>query len=196
MWNIGEKCGLSANIKKCYRELKDGPVRVIKMKIKKFLLRSRRSTDNLPQSDAQSRFADGVGSAIASALKWNSDVMDWLAYTGRVEDTENLEIVLLLADKKALGIGITSTPSVNFNQTIQEFASAVKQGALPLKVDGHNVWVKSLASCSDKACNSTHTLAVSDKPPNWNGAAEISGSKVVLCGTIAVLVMMMDKLLY
>ena len=44
--------------------------------------------------------------------------------------------------------------------------------------------------------NSTQTLAVSDKPPNWNGAAEISGGKVVLCGTIAVLVMMMDKLLY
>ena len=122
--------------------------------------------------------------------------MDWLAYTGRVEDPENLEILVLLADKKALGIAIPSTPSVNFNQTIQEFASAVKQGALPLKVDGHNVWVKSLASCSDKACTSTQTLAVSDKPPNWNGAAEISGSKVVLCGTIAVLVMMMDKLLY
>ena len=196
MWNIGAKCGLSANIKKCYRELKNGPVRVIKLKIKKFFLRSRRSTDNLPESDAQSRFADGVGSAIASALKWNSDVMDWLAYTGRVEDPENMEIVVLLADKKALGIAITSTPSVNFNQTIQEFASAVQRGALPLKVDGHNVWVKNLASCSDKACNSTQTLAVSDKPPNWNGAAEISGGKVALCGTIAVLVTMLDKLLY
>ncbi|CAH3139946.1 unnamed protein product [Pocillopora meandrina] len=161
MWNIGEKCGLYANIQKCYRELKDGPVRVIKLKI---LLRSRRSTDNLPESDAQSRFAAGVGSAIASALQWKSDVMDWLAYTGRVEDTKNMEIVFLLADKKALGITITSTPSVNFNQTIQEFALAVKQGNLPSKVDGHNVWVKSLASCSDKACTSTQTLADSDKP--------------------------------
>ena len=70
--------------------------------------------------------------------------MDWLAYTGRVEDPENLEIVVLLADKKALGIAITSTPSVHFNKRINEFASAVKQGALPLKVDGHSVWVKSL----------------------------------------------------
>ena len=122
--------------------------------------------------------------------------MDWLAYTGRVQDPENLEIVVLLADKKALGIAITSTPSVHFNKRINEFASAVKQGALPLKVDGHNVWVKSLASCSDKACNSTQILAVSDKPPNWNGAVGISGSKFVLCGTIAVLIMMMDKLLY
>ena len=213
MWNIGAKCGWYTNIKKCYGELKDGPVRVIKLKIKRFFPRSRRSIDPLPESDAQSRFADGVGSAIASALKWNSDVMDWLAYTERVEDPENLEIVVLLADKKALGITITSTPSVNFNQTIHEFASAVHQGALPLKVDGHNVWVKILALCSDKACNSTQTLAVSDKPPNWettlapcsdkacystqlNGAAEISGGKVVFCGTIAMLVVMIAKLLY
>ena len=139
--------------------------------------------------------------------------MDWLAYTGRVEDPENLEIVVLLADKKALGIAFTSAPSVNFKQTIEEFTSAVKQGVLPLKVDGHNVWVKSLASCSDKACTSIQTLAVSHKPPNWgktlapcsdkacnttqlNGAAEISRGKVFLFGTIAVLVMMMNKLLY
>ena len=139
--------------------------------------------------------------------------MDWLAYTGRVEDPENLEIVVLLADKKALGIAITSTPFVHFNKRINEFASAVKQGALPLKVDGHSVWVKSLASCSDKDCTSIQTLAVSHKPPNWgktlalcsdiacnstqlNGAAEISRGKVFLFGTIAVLVMMMNKLLY
>lgn len=196
MWNIGNECGWSTNIKKCYKEVKDGPVRVIKLKIKRFL-RLRRSIDPaLPESDAESRFADGVGSAIASALRWNSDVMDWLAYTGRVDDVQNLEIVVLLADKKALGIVLTSTPSIDFNQTIQEFASAVQQGTLPLKVDGHNVWVKTLASCSDKACSSTQTLAVSDKPPNWNGAAEISLSKVVLYGTITVLIMMMDKLLY
>ena len=195
MWNIGEKCTWYSNIRKCYRsiELEDSPVKVIKLKIEKFLLRSRRSTNNLPESNAQSRFADGVGSAIASALKWNSDVMDWLAYTGRVQDPENLEIVVLLADKKALGIAFTSAPSVNFKQTIEEFTSAVKQGVLPLKVDGHNVWVKSLASCSNKACTSTQTLAVSDKPPNWNGTADISGGKVIICGTITMLVMMMTN---
>ncbi|PFX18297.1 uncharacterized protein LOC111339722 [Stylophora pistillata] len=195
MWNIGNECGWSANNKKCYRELKDGPVRAIKMKIKRFL-RLRRSTDPLPESDAQSRFAEGVGSAIASALRWNSEVMDWLAYTGRVEDAENLEMVVLLADKKALGIVLTSIPFVDFNQIIQVFASAVRKGALPLRVEGHNVWVRTLASCSDKACNSTQTLAVSDKPPNWNGAAEISRGKVVMCGTIAVLIMMINKLFY
>ena len=196
MWNISAKCGRFASIKKCIRKPKDSLVRVTKLEIKKFIPRSRRSIYNLLESDAQSRFADGVASAIASALKWNSDVMDWLAYVERVEAPDNMEIVVLLVDKKALGIAITSTPSVNFNETIQESASAVQKGALTLKVDGHYVWVKSLASCSDKACSGTQTLAMSDKPPNWNGAVGISCGKVVLYGTIAVLIMMMEILLY
>ena len=196
MWNVGNQCGWLANIQKCYRELKDGPIRVNKLQIKKFKQRGRRSTDSLPEADAQSRFADEVGSAIASALKWNTDVMDWLAYTGSVVDPDNLEIVMLLADKKALGIVSTPIPSINFNQNIQEFASAVQHGKLPLKVDGYNVWVKTLASCSDKACNNTQILAVSDKPPNWNGASGISGGNFGLCGAIAVLIMMIDKLFY
>ena len=122
--------------------------------------------------------------------------MDWLAYVERVKAPDNMEIVVLLVDKKALGIAITSTPSFNLNETIQEFTSAVQKGALTLKVDGNNIWVKSLASCSDKACTSTQTLAMSDKPPNWNGAVRISGGKIVFYGTIAVLITMMDKLLY
>ena len=65
--------------------------------------------------------------------------MDWLAYVERVETPDNMEIFVLLVDKKALGIAITSTPSVNFNETIQESASAVQKGALTLKVDGHYV---------------------------------------------------------
>ena len=195
MWNISAKCGRFASIKKCFRKRKDSPVIVTKLEIKKFIPRSRRSTYNLPESDAQSRFADGVASAIASVLKWNSDVMDWLAYVERVETPDNMEIFVLLVDKKALGIAITSTPSINLNETIQEFASAVQKGALTLKVDGNNIWVKSLASCSDKACTSTQTLAMSDKPPNWNGAVRISGGKIVFYGTIAVLITMMDKLL-
>ena len=121
------------------RKPKDSPVRVTKLEIKKFIPRSRRSIYNLLESDAQSRFADGVASAIASVLKWNSDVMDWLAYVERVETPDNMEIFVLLVDKKALGIAITSTPSVNFNETIQESASAVQKGALTLKVDGHYV---------------------------------------------------------
>ncbi|XP_022791935.1 uncharacterized protein LOC111331142 [Stylophora pistillata] len=197
LWNIGYECRWSANIKKCYRELKDGPVRVITLKVVRFLP-SRPSPDPLPESDAQSLFADGVGSAIASALRWNSDVMDWLAYTGRVEDPENLEIVVSLADKKALGVVITSTPSIDLNKTIKDFASAVQQGTLSLKVEGQNVWVKTLASCFDKACNNMQTLAVSDKTPHLKtcASAEIPRGKVVMRGTIVVFIMMMNKLFY
>lgn len=122
------------------------------------------------------------------------DVMDWLAYTDAAIDLDNLDIYIVLADKKALGIVTTSAPSVDFNQTIQEFASAVKNGTLPLQVDGYKVLVKSLASCSDKSCNSTQTLAVSDKPP-LSGAAWISHGNVGLCGAIALLIMFMNTLL-
>lgn len=124
--------------------------------------------------------------------------MDWLAYTGRVEDPENLEIVVSLADKKALGVVITSTPSIDLNETIKDFASAVQQGTLSLKVEGQNVWVRTLASCSDKACYNIQTLAVSDKSPHLNtcGTAEIPRGKVVMRGTIVVLIMMINKLFY
>ncbi|KAJ7388473.1 hypothetical protein OS493_037383 [Desmophyllum pertusum] len=199
MWNIETKCGFNSQIRKCFKEglgIK-GEVKFTKLQIKKFKQRQRRSTDPLPEADAQSRFADGVGSSIASALKWNTDVMDWLAYTDYLQvGNDNLNIIIVLADKKALGIVTTPVPSVDFNQTIQEFASAVKNGNLSLQVDGYNVWVKSLASCSDKSCDNTQTLAVSDKPPKWNGAAGISHGNVGLCGAIAVLIVLMDKLFY
>ena len=204
MWNIGSKCGAASQIPKCFTEGKDGVTKKImkisKMVIKKFkklLNRDRRSSEPLPEADARSRFADGVGSAIARALKWNNDVMDWLAYSENathVDDPDILHIVIVLADIKALGIVTTSTPSINFNQTIRVFATAIKEGTLPLQVDGYNVWVKSLASCSDKSCNSTQTLAVSDKPPKWNTAARISYGNFGLFGFTAALIMFMNKL--
>ncbi|XP_078357839.1 uncharacterized protein LOC144642686 [Oculina patagonica] len=189
--------------KQTYNEV----TRFIKLKIKNFFQRNRRSTDSLPEADVQSRFADGVGSEIASALKWNTDVMDWFAYPERLDGIEYLDIVLVLADKKALGINTTSTPSVNLNRTIQDFASAVEKGTLYLQVDGYNVWIKSLASCTDKFCDSTQTLAVSDNPPkrpltvsekpsNWNGAANIAHGSGALCGVIAVFIILTDKLLF
>ena len=199
MWNIPTKC-ISSKIKQTFESskqtLKD-VIKFFKIKVQKFKKRKRRSTDSLPEADLQSRFADEVGSNIASALKWNMDVMDWLAYTDAVADLDNLNISIVLADKKALGIVSTSVPSVDFYQTIQEFASAVN-GTLPVQVDGHKVWIKSLSSCSDKSCNSTQTLAVSDKPP-WSGATGISHGNVSLCGvcgTIALLMMFMNKLLF
>ena len=170
----------------------------LKLKIQHFFQRNRRSTDSLPEADVQSRFTDSVGSAIASALKWNTDVMDWFAYPGHLEDIDYLDIFMVLADKEALGIVTTSVPSVNLNQNIQELASAVEDGTLPLQVDGYNVWVKSLASCSDKSCDNTQTLAVSEKPPNWprGDAARISHGGVGLCGIVVVIALLMDRLLF
>ena len=210
-WNIIAECGPS-KIKQTFESSKQklwGATKFLKIKIQKFKERKRRSTDTLPEADLQSRFADGVGSVIASTLKWKTDVMDWLAYTDAVVDVDNLDIYIALADKKALGIVTTSAPSVDFNQTIQEFASAVETGTLPLQVDGYKVWVKSLASCSDKSCNSTQTLAVSTEAsteastredstewPLWNGATRISRVNVCLCGAVALLIMVINKLLF
>ena len=60
-------------------------------------------TDSLPDADLQSLFADGVGSIIANTLKWNTAVMDWLAYSGNMIDaTNNLDVFLVLANTKAL----------------------------------------------------------------------------------------------
>jgi len=197
MWNIGKECTPS-KIKQTFESAKEtlrGVIKFFKVKIQKFMDRRRRSTDPLPEADLQSRFADGVGSDIAKTLKWNTNVMDWLAYTDAVDDLDNLNIFIVLADKKALGIVNTSAPSVDFQQTIQEFSSAVTYGTLPIQVDGHKVWVKSLASCSEKSCNSTQTLAVSDKLP-WSGATGISPGNVGLYGAIALLIMFMNKLLF
>ena len=210
MWNIGTKCGVRSQVHKCVVGRSESPMKVARLEIQKFPQRKRRSNDSLPEADAQSRFADGAGSAIASALKWNTDVMDWMAHPDsgtKPEDSKTLHIIMVLADKKALGIVDTSTPSVNFDETIQEFGLAVEEGRLLLKVHGSNVWVKSLASCSDKSCENTQTLAVSDKPREWvvtmgnknnnnNNAATISHGNVVLYVVIAFLIMLMDKLVF
>ena len=195
MWNIETDCTLS-KIQQTYESAKQtlkDVIKFFKIKIQKFKKRAR-FTEYLPEADLQSRFADEVGSNFASSLQWNTNVMDWLAYTDAVFNLVDLDIFIVLADKKALGLVNNSAPSVDFNQTIQEFASAVKNGALPVQVDGQKVWIKSLASCSDKSCNSTQTLAVSDKPP-WSGATRISHGNVGLCGAIALLIMFINKLL-
>ena len=196
LWNIEANCTLS-KIQQTYKSSKQTLMNMVKffmIKTEKLKKRKRRSTDSLPEADLQSRFADEVGSKLASNLKWNTNVMDWLAYTDAVFDRDDLDIFIVLADKKAMGIVNTPAPSVDFNQTIQEFASAVKNGTLPIQVDGQKVWIKSLASCSDKSCNSTHTLSVSNKPP-WSGATRICPVDVGLCGGISLLIMFMNKLL-
>ena len=225
MWNIGARCGVASQIAKCFKPVKEAYLRVQKAvikiikivikKLKKLLTWGKRSTsDPLPEADAQSRFADRVGSAIATAMNWNADVMDWLAYpentTAPADDPDIMNIIIVLADIKALGIVNTSAPAINFNQTIKEFALTVANGTLPLQVDGTNVWVKSLASCSDKSCNSSQVLAVSDKPPTittttttttifkWStrNSARIAYSNFRLYGFTATLVLFVDKLFF
>lgn len=225
LWNIGGRCGVASQIPKCFKEayqgVKKAVIKISKIQIKKFKkllnLGKRSTSDPLPEADSQSRFADRVGSAIATAMNWNADVMDWLAYpentTAPADDPDIMNIIIVLADIKALGIVNTSAPAINFNQTIKEFALTVANGTLPLQVDGTNVWVKSLASCSDKSCNSSQVLAVSDKPPTitttktitttttifkWStrNSARIAYSNLGLYGFTATLVLFVDKLFF
>ena len=216
MLNVGSKCRPTSQIPKCYKESKDWItnkyvktynrfVNIFKIIIKKFKKsrkRVKRLADptSLPEADARNRFADGVGSALEKALKWNTEVMDWIAYTEnkelpKYEDPDNMGIVIVFADKKALGIVHTSSPFVNFDQTVKGFAVAIKGGKLPLEVEGYNVWVRSLSSCSYQSCNETKTLAVSDKPPNWNGGSETSQTNARLLGVCTALVLFVNKLL-
>ena len=134
--------------------------------------------------------------------------MDWFAYPSNVKtasDPSSLEMVMVLADKKALGIDTSFRPSFNFNQSLQKFSSAIEEGTLLLQVDGYNVWVKSLVSCSDKSCNDTQTLADSDKPPVWtvptvkrkpakrNDGVSISPRNAGMYGVTAFVIMLMNK---
>ena len=197
MWNIGTGCAASYVKEALTKQL----IKISKIEVKNVNRAKRSLSDPLPEADARSRFADQVGSAIAKALKWSTDVMDWLAYPENVTHADDhadiSNIIIVLADIKALGIVSTSMPGINFNQTIKEFASAVAKGTLLLQVDGHNVWVKSLASCSDKSCNSTRVLAVSDKPPKWNkNSAHFAFCNLGLYGFTAILVIFLNKLFF
>jgi hypothetical protein len=200
MWNIGKECG-SRYIRIWGKEF----MRITKLVIQKFMQRKRRSSDPIPEADARSRFVNRLGSAIAVSLKWNKEDMDWLAFPGNLttaNDSNTFDIFMVLVDKKALGIVNNSItpimPPVDLNSTIQTFASAIKHGHLSLQVDGFNVWLKSMASCSDKSCKETQTLAVSEKPPKWshNGTSEISTSALKMLGitAIALAFMMINKL--
>ena len=79
--------------------------------------------------------------------------MDWVAYSGdSFSSGDDLDVIIVLADSKVLGLVTTSTPSINFNHN-HELTSAIEKGKLPLQVDGPNIWVKLLALCSDKSCS-------------------------------------------
>ena len=167
LWNIDDKCGSNSS-----RNCSDGQalMKITKITFEKFNRRGERSFDSPPDETARRKFADGVASAIARGLKWDTVVMDWFAYPSdakNASDPTSLEMVMVLADKKALGIVTSFSPSFNLSQSLQQLSSAIEGATLPLQVDGYNVWVKSLTSCTDKSCNDTQTLASSDKTPVW-----------------------------
>jgi len=73
-----------------------------------------------------------------------------------------------------------------------EFASAIEEGRLFMQVHDSNVWVKSLATCSDKP----QTMAVSVRSPNWNGAVGIFLIQIALCAVIAPLLLLTDNTVF
>ena len=170
LWNIDDKCS-SNSYRNCFQEGGQALMKITKVTFEKFNRRGKRSFHSPPDETARRKFADGVASAITRGLKWDTVVMDWFAYPtdakNAASDPTSLEMVMVLADKKALGIVTSFSPSFNLSQSLQQLSSAIEGATLPLQVDGYNVWVKSLTSCTDKSCNDTQTLASSDKPPVW-----------------------------
>ena len=207
LWNIDDKCG-SNSTRNCFQEGGKTLIKITKLTFQKFTRRGKRSFDSTPDETARGKFADGVASAIARGLNWDTVVMGWFAYPGDVNtrDPTSLEMVMVLADKKALGIVTSSRPSFNFNQSLQQLSSAIEGATLPLQVHGYNVWVKSLSLCVDKSCDKTQTLASSDKPPVWpvpkpakrNSCVSISPQNVGMYGITALVNMMqlMNKLAF
>jgi len=171
LWNIDDKCG-SNSTRNCFEEGGQALIKITKLTFQKFNRRGKRSFDSTPDEIARHKFADRVASAIARGLKWNTIFMDWFAYPSNAtnaSDPTSLEMVMVLADKKALGIVTSFSPTqFTLSQSLQQLSWAIERATLPLQVDGYNVWLKSLASCSDKSCNDTQILANSDKPPVWS----------------------------
>ena len=206
LWNIDGKCGSNSS-RNCFEEGGQGLIKITKVALHKFNERGKRSFDSTPD---ETKFADEVASAIARGLKWDTVVMDWFAYPSNVineNDPSSFEMVMVLADKKALGIVTSFSPSFNFSQSLQQLSTAIEGATLPLQVDGYNMWIKSMALCTDKSCNDTQTLAISEKLPVWpvpgddrklaecNGGMSISSRRnVVLNEITALLTILMKKL--
>ena len=180
LWNVGRRC-IASQLTKL--------IKVIKLTVQKFTTRPKRSTDAIPESDLRQRFADRVCSAIAQSLKWDKKGMDWFGFIDQNSNTSDISIItIILADTKALGISTTqSADHVNLNDTIQQLATAIKDGTLPLQVDGAYVWAKSLQSCGDTACNSIDTITESDKLPKWgaHGGASLCYSSTLVFSLFA-----------
>lgn len=165
LWNIETQCsknsGRSGQIQGCFEEGAIGKMIFTKVSAQKLDKKAKEdssdtSSVSLTDADGRRQFADGIGSTIAKTLKSNTFVMDWVAYSGdSFSSGDDLDVIIVLADSKVLGLVTTSTPSINFNHTIYELTSAIEKGKLPLQVDGSNIniWLKLLALCSDKSCS-------------------------------------------
>ena len=163
LWNIETQCsknsGRSGQIQGCFEEGANGTMIFTNVSAQKLDKKAKEdssdtSSVSLTDADGRRQFADGLGSTIAKTLKSNTFVMDWVAYSGcSFSSGDDLDVIIVLADSKVLGLVTTSTPSINFNHTIYELTSAIEKGKLPLKVDGSSIWVKLLALCSDKSCS-------------------------------------------
>lgn len=189
MWYIGARCSSNTKIHKCSEEQGENLLKIFQLRVK----RRWSSHDTVPTPDQT--FADEFGSATAKGLKWNTEVMDWITYllapSMKHDANTELSLIMVLADKKALGIVNTSTPSVNFDQITNAFVTAVRNGLHMYVLSSHQfeVWVKSLDSCSDRYCHNFERLAV-------NAATEILQGNIFLCGVIAVFIMLMEKLFF
>lgn len=195
LWEIHTKCPAPSIQEHCFEQNLKNVIKILKLNVEFLMQRKRRSPDPLSDVDILNRFAEGIGTAVASALKWNTDVMDWLAYFEDWVGIGNLDFIIAMADKKALGIFTGPIAPANLAQTIKDFASAVEKSTLPLQVDGYNVWIKSLTLCSDKSCRTNHTLAIASNHP-WNDASRISHNIVCLSAVIAMLILLIDELLF
>lgn len=195
LWSIDTKCNPHRIQGYCFERSFKNVINRLKLKVESLMRRKRRSPYSLSNADFLSRFAEKVGEAITSDLNWNTDVMDWFAYTTKWDSLTNLDIVITLADIKALGIVTGPIESVDLEKTIKDFASAIKKSRLRPQVDGYNVWIKSLDLCLDKPCSRARSLAVSTKSP-WSGATQISRGNVVMFLFIAMLIVLIDKLLF
>ena len=176
LWKTGSACS-----KNFMKDAANRMISVSKFVIKKFKSTKKRSVDPIPESDLQQRFADRVCLAISQYQKWNKKAFDWFCYdesNSTNADPDTSTVNLILGDTKSLGLNVNEVmENANLNSTIQDLADAITQRKLPLRVDGANVWVKSLQVCNDISCNSSKLAAVSDKPPIWHGR----GSGVKLC---------------
>ena len=150
LWNIETRCskssGRSGQILRCLEEGANGTMIFIKVSVQK-LGKKAKKIRQIPHlfpfitdADGRSQFADGLGSTAAKPLKWNTIVMDWVAYSGdSFSNDDDLDVIIVLADIKALGLLTTSNPSINFNHTICELASSIEKGKLHLQVDGFKI---------------------------------------------------------